>query len=86
MCAPKDKLKKEQVGGVVYHIACAGSEAGDCNRTYVGESERILKTRFAEHTGRSSVNKSEVATHVFRDNPDHNIDLDCVQIVDQDLR
>jgi hypothetical protein len=44
LVAPKDKSKTEQRSGTVYHISCE-----DCPAAYVGESERALKTRLAEH-------------------------------------
>ena len=37
---PKDKVEKGKVVGPVYHITCDDSEA-----TYIGETERVLKTR-----------------------------------------
>ena len=41
---PKDKVHKEEMSGVVYHIAC-----GECDSSYVGETERSLKKRLTEH-------------------------------------
>ena len=41
---PKDKISKLEKSGVVYHIKC-----GQCDSSYVGETERNLKKRFAEH-------------------------------------
>jgi len=41
---PKDKLSTEQKAGVVYQIPCK-----QCDRTYVGETSRMLKDRITEH-------------------------------------
>ncbi len=46
---PKDKVKKEDKSGIVYHIQCS-----DCEASYVGETERSLKKRVAEHHRSSS--------------------------------
>ena len=47
---PKDKLKKEETTGHVYHIPCAGANVTPCPGTYVGETERTAMARFQEHT------------------------------------
>ena len=46
---PKDKITKEEKAGLVYHVKC-----GDCDATYVGETERNLKKRINEHHRSSS--------------------------------
>ena len=46
---PKDKITNEEKAGVVYHIKC-----GDCDATYVGETERRLNKRIKEHHRDSS--------------------------------
>ena len=46
---PKDKIKNDEKAGVVYHIKC-----GDCDVTYVGETERRLNKRIKEHHRDSS--------------------------------
>ena len=51
---PKDKLRKEQQVGVVYHIPCAGANSTPCTGTYVGETERTASARFNEHTSTST--------------------------------
>ena len=58
LVAPKDKIKKEQKTGVVYHIKC------ECGQDYIGETERQLKDRLSEHTRKSSVEKSAMANHL----------------------
>ena len=41
---PKDKIEKENKTGVVYQIPCT-----NCEKTYIGETGRDLKTRMSEH-------------------------------------
>ena len=41
---PKDKLKTNQKAGVVYQIPCQ-----QCEKSYIGETGRILKERITEH-------------------------------------
>ena len=41
---PKDKLKTDQKAVVVYKIPCQ-----QCDKSYVGETGRILKERITEH-------------------------------------
>ena len=62
LVAPKDKIPKEQKTGVVYHIKC------ECGEDYIGETERQLKERVAEHTRKSSVKKSAMAKHLHTAN------------------
>ena len=40
----KDRVEKGKGVGPVYHITC-----DDCDATYIGETERALKTLFSEH-------------------------------------
>ena len=47
---PKDKLDKEDLTGVLYHLRCAGCNNKVCTCTYVGETERTAAARFKEHT------------------------------------
>ena len=46
----KDKVEKGKVVGPVYD-----STYDKCDVTYVGETERALKTRFSEHWRKNSV-------------------------------
>ena len=46
---PKDKIKKEDKAGVVYHIQCS-----ECDSHYIEETERKLKKRIQEHHRSSS--------------------------------
>ena len=82
---PKDKSKKEETCGPVYHIQCKGSEEGDCGLGYIGETARALKSRFAEHQRRSSTS-SEVSNHIHRDRPGHQVKITDVKILDRDPR
>ena len=50
---PKDKFKKEKQCGVVYSVRCSG-----CNKEYIGETARILSTRFREHTDCKNLNSA----------------------------
>ena len=38
---PKDKTKKEEVCGPIYHIKCEGSGNVKCEKDYIGEIEGI---------------------------------------------
>ena len=61
--------------GSVYKISCE-----DCEATYVGETERLLKARFGEHR-RPSSTTSEVSRHIHSDNPNHSITLENTKIL-----
>ncbi|KAI8513646.1 hypothetical protein Bbelb_079700 [Branchiostoma belcheri] len=83
LVAPKDKTPKEDKCGVIYHIlSCQGNtNRGPCQETYIGETERSLKTRFLEHRRPSSV-ASEVSQHIHIESPGHTVDLEGVRILD----
>ncbi|KAI8493857.1 hypothetical protein Bbelb_282040 [Branchiostoma belcheri] len=82
LVAPEDRTPKEQKCGVIYHIRCAGQNIrGPCPETYIGETERSLKTRFLEHR-RPSSNTSEVSQHIHIESPGHTVTLDKVRILD----
>ena len=44
---PKDKIPKENLCGLIYHIQCR-----DCHNNYIRETGRNLGTRVKEHTAR----------------------------------
>ena len=71
---PKDKVIKESVVCLVYHIRC-----DNCDESYIEETGRSLKSRFMEPRTPSSVN-SEVSKHVNSDQPEHSISYDNVKI------
>jgi hypothetical protein len=77
---PKDKIIKERVVGPVYKIKCE-----DCEDSYIGETERSLKTRFAEHRRPSTVT-SEVSRHINSDHPEHSISMDATEILSVEPR
>ena len=80
---PKDKAKKSEICGPIYHIQCGGRNENNCSHDYIGEIERTLKARFMEHR-RPSSTTSEVSKHINVDNPGHEINLDEVKILDRE--
>jgi hypothetical protein len=86
LVAPKDKTEKKDIAGPVYHIPCQGQTSrGQCSESYIGETERSLKTRFLEHR-RPSSTSSEVSQHIHIESPGHRVDLDKVNILDRESR
>ena len=86
LVAPKDKTEKKDVAGPVYYIPCQGkTHRGPCKESYIGETERSLKTRFLEHR-RPSSTSSEVSQHIHIESPGHHVDLDQVKILDREPR
>ena len=73
---PKDKMHKFDKSGI-YEIGC-----NDCDKKYIGQTRRSVKTRFKEHVahiryGRSD--KSSVADHVL--GTGHYIGIDNVKLI-----
>ena len=63
LCSPKDPAKKEETCGMIYKINCEGiSKDCGCRITYIGETGRTLKARFAEHQWPSTRTSEVVAT------------------------
>ena len=86
LVSPKDKTEKKDTVGPVYMIPCQGQTTrGLCSESYIGETERSLKTRFLEHR-RPSSTSSEVSQHIHIESPGHRVDLDKVKILDRDPR
>ena len=59
---PKDKIEVEDKSGI-YEISC-----GNCEKKYVGQTRRSIKTRYKEHIAHFRLNrpeKSSVAQHIF---------------------
>ena len=84
--SPKDKTDKKDTVGPVYQIPCQGQTTkGQCKESYIGETERSLKTRFLEHR-RPSSTSSEVSQHIHIESPGHSVNLDKVDILDKDTR
>ena len=50
---PKDKQKKGDICGAIYHIKCQGGDGVVCEEDYIGESERTLNARFSEHSSKT---------------------------------
>ena len=86
LVSPKDKTEKKDVVGPVYLIPCQGQTTrGQCPESYIGETERLLNTRFNEHKRRSNTS-SEVSQHLYIDSPGHHVDFDKVKVLDRDTR
>ena len=86
LVSPKDKTEKKDIHGPVYMIPCSGQTLrGPCQESYIGETERSLRTRFLEHKRPSSVT-SEVSQHINIESPDHKVDLEEVVVLDREPR
>ena len=48
-CPSKDKILALQKSNVIYRLKCPG-----CQQTYIGKTERCLKTRLTEHGSQSN--------------------------------
>ena len=77
---PKDPVDKESVVGLVYRIQCE-----ECLASYIGETERSLKTRFNEHRRPSSSN-SKVARHIHMEQSDNTVKMDSTSILTTEAR
>ena len=77
---PKDPASKENMVGPVYKIKCE-----ECEATYVGETERSLKSRFNEHW-RPSSTTSEVSKHIHIEHPEHSVELENTEILTTESR
>ena len=80
---PKDPIPPQDACGIVYHIKCDGSEATDespCSESYIGETERSLRSRFLDYRRPSS----EVSSHINRDKPSHSVSLANAKILDRE--
>ncbi len=72
---PKDKILKERGVGPGYYTPCDIYEA-----SYIGETERSLKSRFMEHR-RPSSTTSEASPHIHLDELNHQVDIEKVKIL-----
>ena len=77
---PKDPVNKDNMVGPVYKVKCE-----DCEATYVGETERSLKSRFNEHL-RPSSTTSEVSEHIHLEQPEHSVELENTEILTTESR
>ena len=75
---PKDRMVDREKSGTVYHISC-----GDCDAAYIGESNRPLGTRLAEHR-RPSCTNSPVVSHILETG--HTINWGGVSVLDVESR
>ena len=76
---PKDRIDKISTTGVVYRINCK-----ECNKVYVGQTSRALKTRIKEHT-KTFFNldrNSQLVQHHLQ--TQHDFDFDGVEIIDRE--
>ena len=62
----KDRLPTMLCSGIVYKYSC-----GECNATYVGKSQRHLKTRVSEHRGVSVRTGKPITRPAFSNIRDH---------------
>ena len=62
----KDRLPNMLCSGIVYKYSC-----GDCGATYVGKSQRHLKTRISEHRGLSVRTGQQLSRPAFSNIRDH---------------
>ena len=74
---PKDKVPKADRTNVVYKIKC-----NDCSKTYIGQTQRALKTRVKEHQKAvfNQDKNSLIAEHCTNSN--HNFDFDNTTVLD----
>ena len=75
LVAPKYKDHPQDKCGVVYQLTCH-----DCEASYIGETERVLKQRLKEHQKDSS----PVGHHMWYNK--HKVDSQNIRIVDRDSR
>ena len=74
---PKDRPTDAQVKGIVYKVKCKF-----CEFTYIGESERSWKSRWAEHKpGTRRMNESSIKDHV--EATGHDVHSDDVEILER---
>ena len=65
-------------------MACLGwCDESPCSESYIGETERSLRSRFLEHRRPSSIH-SEVSSHINRDKPSHSVSLANAMILDRE--
>ena len=75
---PKDKAKKSEICGPIYHIHFGGRNDNNCSLDYINETKTTFKSRFMEHR-RPSTTTREVSKHNNVDNPGLETNLDEVK-------
>ena len=61
---PKDPLTEDEKTGLIYCIPC-----NDCDKVYIGETDRQLQTRVKEHQG--AVRRRDLKSLIFEHSVDH---------------
>lgn len=77
ICNRKDRIPDIQKSGI-YQISC-----GDCDRIYIGQTKRMIHTRFKEHIAHIKYNrptKSAIAAHTLQ-NGHLNIGIDNLSLL-----
>ena len=75
----KDPLKKENNKNVIYKIDCK-----DCDKTYVGQTKRLLLTRTEEHEKNIKLKAPQhnvITKHILEHNHEHQFDFTNTQIL-----
>ena len=63
---PKEKIQKEETCGCIYEVSCL-----NCNKVYIGETGRSLKTRIQEHQTDVKNNATGIRTRSRKQSDDH---------------
>lgn len=77
--ANKDKLKNKNNKDVVYKISCK-----KCEKTYVGMTSRLLKTRCEEHKNNIKYKEkyhNVITKHILKNNKEHDMEWEKVEIL-----
>lgn len=78
----KDPTQKENKNSVVYQINCKGNNNQSCDKIYIGQTKRALKTRIAEHKEDTKKEKTTTALAQHMMTHKHQPDFDRVRILD----
>ena len=69
---PKDRLEREELNGLIYHMPCAGRNCTACSGRYVGETERTFSARFNEHTSTATNAQGHYKSAMLQHAREHN--------------
>ena len=75
---PKDPIPPQDACG-------EATDESPCSESYIGETERSLRSRFLEHRRPSSIH-SEVSSHINRDKPSHSVSPANAKILDRESK